>query len=293
MFAKFQFVLCRKSVAFLKAFQLKVSSYFSLLRIGYHPNFSFVIVGAFLTSDANSASIISLSISEISNLLRVSVTHLFLVYISFNLCLYGALYTLNALSDIGDDRKVKPWRPLPSGRVRVWEAILLVIVCVCTGFYTGLKLCSSVLLPIIYALFFIVNVSYSFVIKQYAPRVLSCYWIGVTAALRMALGGIVMGHTLPNIAQLLAAWVSMSSVHISRKPIERSKQPPWQHHVLSAAVVVSVSVTAMYSRTSLLGPGGGIPFVCHIIFHLVPFGIVPCFSVSAVSTLRKFYHALT
>src|SRR3989304_746319 len=82
---------------------IKLEYYKKLIKPKFHITFIMVILGAFLFAPAISPSLF--------------LTLLFL-YLSFNVLLYGGIYTLNDIIDVESDKKslLKKTRPLPAGK---------------------------------------------------------------------------------------------------------------------------------------------------------------------------------
>ena len=87
--------------------------YRALLRTGYHTNYFIVVMGALMDP-----------IYEASFGARL-VGRLAALYVSFNLLLYGGIYTVNAIVDVEEDRRLKPWRPLANGAISLAHARVL------------------------------------------------------------------------------------------------------------------------------------------------------------------------
>lgn len=211
-----------------------------------------------------------------------------LLYMSFNILLYGGIYTVNALSDLENDKKMKPWRPIPSGKVSVVEACILAISLLVAGFCTGYAMFPHSIITELFTCFVVANVTYSFVLKRYDFDVLSTHFIAVTAPLRMLLGATAMGHEPPNGFHLAAAWGAIAALHMSRKHIERGKRPLWGEHILSSIVIYVSCVSLLYNKTEY-----SVQFCCYIALHYFPWGILPCFSDDLFDKMRSFYKNLT
>jgi len=97
-----------------------MSQAFSLLKFRYHLSFAGVIIGALLFAP---------------NLDAALLWRLVVVYVSFNLLLYGGIYTFNDIADRRDDaaHPAKRRRPIASGLVPVRVAIAISVALVASG----------------------------------------------------------------------------------------------------------------------------------------------------------------
>ncbi len=127
-------------------------NYLRLIRFQYHTTFVSVIFGALYI--AKQATI---TIAE----------SLFMLYLSFNVLLYGGIYTINAIADIRSDgnHPSKSKRPLPAGEVSVKSAGLFSSVLIIAGLLTGFWLFNYFVFYL-YLTFLAVNTFYSLVAKK-------------------------------------------------------------------------------------------------------------------------------
>ena len=145
--------------------------YRALLRTGYHTNYFIVIVGALL----NPAYELRYGAALLPRLAAL--------YVSFNVLLYGGIYTVNALVDVEEDRRLKPWRPLATGAIGLGRARALAAALVTGGVATGWLLGPAPTLPNLYAAFLAVNAAYSFAVRPRAPPALASHFAALTAPL--------------------------------------------------------------------------------------------------------------
>jgi decaprenyl-phosphate phosphoribosyltransferase len=152
-----------------------LQDFLQLIRVKFHLNFLFVILGALSFA------------KQIDISLMVS---LLVMYLSFNVCLYGGIYTMNAITDYEKDAKhpLKKNRPLPSGRVRISTAIILALCLISVGllisfFYFGKNI------GFLYIAFIGINVFYSFIARN-VPY-LELFVNASTMPLRLLMGTFV------------------------------------------------------------------------------------------------------
>ena len=183
-----------------------------LMRMYLHPTYVFVLLGALYGMQPLDTSIVG---------------DLILVYISFNVLLYGGIYVVNQIVDREQDaaHPRKHNRPLAAGRVSprlacVWAAVLIV-----AGIGSGLWWFGSWILPI-YAAFLAVNAAYTFWMRNVAW--LDLLGNGLTYPLRVLLGASLVGAQLHP-----AVWVAMVGfalvISAGRRVMELD-QFGWENH---------------------------------------------------------------
>ena len=223
--------------------QGNIAKWKALLRTGYHANYLIVVTGALY--HGNLPSSLGAGGALIARLAGL--------YVSFNVLLYGGIYTVNALVDLEEDKALKPWRPLATGAVAVPTARALAAALIGAGLATGVALGPSPAVPRLYCAFLATNAVYSFVVRPRYGALLAAHTVSVTAALRLALGAVGVGGDMPPLSALVAAWAAMTSVHISRKRIERGECPVLAEHVVTTAAMMWAFATAWH-RDGGFGP---------------------------------------
>src|SRR3989344_6418396 len=156
-------------------------NYARLIRFRSHLTFGIVLIGALFFADKINISIIPT---------------LFLLYIAFNVLMYGGLYTMNEIGDLESDKRhpVKNNRPLPSGRISVGHATAFSVLSIFLGLAFA-YLYFGKLIFYFFLLFILLNVIYTFFAKK-VPYV-ELIFNGFTHPLRFAMGGAFVGATLP------------------------------------------------------------------------------------------------
>ncbi len=127
----------------------QVYEYFRLLRVYNHGNFVVVLAGAaFFDRVASLADILML-------------------YLSFNIFLYGGIYTMNAVTDYESDRAnpAKRGRPIASGAISVAAGSVFMLLSWAFAFASSYFYFGSTKFFVYYAGFLAVNVAYSFYFK--------------------------------------------------------------------------------------------------------------------------------
>jgi decaprenyl-phosphate phosphoribosyltransferase len=102
----------------------------------------------------------------------------------------SSIYCLNDIQDVERDRKhpVKCHRPIASGAISIGAAKFLMIACVVISLTISLTIINNApLLTAIIVTYFILNLAYSFKLKQYA--IIDVFIIAVGFVLRVFAGG--------------------------------------------------------------------------------------------------------
>ncbi|OGZ84036.1 MAG: hypothetical protein A2599_00995 [Candidatus Staskawiczbacteria bacterium RIFOXYD1_FULL_39_28] len=189
---------------------MNFAHYIRLIKFRYHISFIFVILGALILADGPVYTIIS---------------PLLIVYLSFNICLYGGLYTLNDIADIESDRRhpKKKNRPLPSGKVSVQSAYFFAFTLISIGLAAAyLYFGKSIFL--LYVFFILVNQIYTHIAKK--MPYLEIIANSLTHPMRFLLGAMLVTTRIPFFL-LLAVLFFAFAVACSRRIIE-IKAPGWE-----------------------------------------------------------------
>lgn len=188
------------------------------------PNFLVVVLGALAVSDS-----------------APPIEALAFEFLWFGLCLYGGIYILNEVLEADVDRlhPVKRSRPVPSGRIRAWQALVLVGVLWTIAFAAAEPAQRA-----LYLGFIAVNVVYTLFVKRHGFRNL----IAVTSALRVSLGFVVAGKgALYEPGLMVLATVYMASVQQVKFGVEgtRGSRHTGAKLLVFAALMVPVSIWCM------------------------------------------------
>lgn len=169
--------------------ELNLSTYFLLTRVKIQKNFVIFILGYLLSKFSNS--------SESNFSASSAAFDMVTMFVSFSVFLYGGfVYPMNALSDLEDDRKEKPNRPLPAGLVSEPHAWVFTVVNLVLALISGYMLHGWPLVRV-YGVFIFVNVIYSFLLRP-LPILIPLLFITITSPLRLYMGSLVAGHLLPS-----------------------------------------------------------------------------------------------
>ncbi len=131
---------------------MKLIEYLRLIKFYAHWSFFIIIVAALLFSDGVSQA-----------LLKSLVT----LYFSFNVFLYGGIYTINGIADMKSDAEtpLKRKRPLPSGKISSSSAKFFAVVLISLGLFTGFSL-FNISVFYLYVIFISLNLFYTFIAKR-------------------------------------------------------------------------------------------------------------------------------
>ncbi|MDZ8184148.1 MAG: UbiA family prenyltransferase [Nostoc sp. ChiSLP02] len=185
--------------------QATFKDFISLIRFKFHTNFSFVLLGALSFAGKIDGNLI---------------LSLILLYLSFNICIYGGIYTINAITDLEKDAKhpQKKNRPLPSGRISKSTATILAVSLISLGiifglFYFGIKI------ALIYCAFIAVNLFYSLVARN-IPY-LELFVNAITMPLRLFMGTLLVTDTIVPYFLMFAAFCTGIGFLAVRRIVEK------------------------------------------------------------------------
>lgn len=159
---------------------MRITDWFTLFKFRYHVTFILVILGALLFAPFTYALL----------------ANLIIVYISFNVLMYGGLYILNDLSDIESDKMhpQKRFRPLPAGKISKKSAYLLSVACIILGLAIS-YFTFGTLIFIWYVVFIVANQFYTRIAKK-IPY-LEIIANAITHPMRFLLGVLLVSVTVP------------------------------------------------------------------------------------------------
>lgn len=162
------------------------SDYLRLIRFHFHFNFISVPLGAVFVTRNVTASLIG---------------SLLLLYFSFNVLLYGGIYTINGIADMESDARhpTKRRRPLPSRAVSVRSAVLFSVLLLMGGFVSGLLLFGEVIFYL-YLAFLAINIFYNLVGRRIPYLEIAVN--GATHPLRFLMGVLLAGGKVPYLLLL-------------------------------------------------------------------------------------------
>ncbi len=164
----------------------------SLIRFHYHCSFVIVLLGVLTVTRRFTFDLIA---------------SLALLYVSFNVLLYGGIYAINAVADAREDRlhPRKRNRPVASGSVSRGSAAWFAAALLAAGFATGAGLFGA-RLALFYAAFLAVNLVYTFIAKRVIFAELA--FNAATYPLRYLMGAWIAGRSvspyLPGLVYLVA-----------------------------------------------------------------------------------------
>lgn len=158
-----------------------LGNWLRLIRFRYHLSFVGVVLGAVLIAKGLSASL---------------MLSLLVLYLSFNVLLYGGLYTLNDILDAESDRQHprKRNRPVQSGAISPRAAVLFAVILTAGGLVSGYVLFTAAVFSI-YVAVLALNVCYSVAARK-VPW-LEIVFNAAPHPLRFAMGAALAGGTAP------------------------------------------------------------------------------------------------
>ena len=172
--------------------ELGLGTYFELTRVKYQANFVIFLIGFVLGKAQEAGGPPPLSPPPLFGFWGELAWRTTTTFASFSTLLYGgSVYVLNAISDVDDDRRRKPHRPLPSGKMGeahawCWAALNAALALASAQLLVGPALVK------LYLAFLFVNGVYSFGLRNWrgGMAVPLCF-ITLTSPLRLLMGATV------------------------------------------------------------------------------------------------------
>eukprot|EP00299_Pterocystis_sp_00344_P007255 c2263_g1_i1.p1 GENE.c2263_g1_i1~~c2263_g1_i1.p1 ORF type:complete len:384 (+),score=63.00 c2263_g1_i1:133-1152(+) len=214
----------------------RITSYVRLVRLMYHSSFIIVLFGALYNH----------------TFLPGTAQRFAFLYIFFNVCLYGGIYTMNQLTDLDSDRahSRKKHRPVASGEVSPRNAWAFVLLLWAIGF-TGAYWLHGIPLVLVFSLFLTINLFYSTFAKE--VPVLDILTNTATYPLRCYMGALVADN--PVSTEVIGAVFCLGLLMTVSKRILETRVLGWE------------------SRSTLKTTG---PVTLHVIFlfaFLIPIAL--------------------
>jgi len=251
-----------------------VKNYASLHRFNYHQNFAVILIGALLF-DGPVISAAKLTADLVK------------LYFSFNLCLYSALYAINAITDREEDatHPEKRKRPVASGAISVAQAKAYAGGLLVTGFATGYLFFGADMCAM-YVLFVVLNLTYSYGMRN--VKFARFWFAGLTSPARLHLGQMITGSEV-NIACYFMAYFFMTSLQSSKIRIE-NRQMDSAANGFAPGVVEAISFTGTMIGIYYNYPENHfVAFVC--CFQNFIYVVLPNLSTGAATFWRKVFTA--
>ena len=181
-----------------------------MIRFSYHITFVFTIAGALIFTE------------QLSYQLLIS---LLILYISFNVLLYGGLYTINDITDLKSDAKhsLKRKRPLPSKKISVKSALTFSSILITLGLLSGFLYFGQIIFYF-YLVFIGLNLLYSLFMRNipYLDLIINA----LPHPLRFLMGVYVANSKVPYLFTLALFFLTLGLISL-RRAVERDTQG-WQ-----------------------------------------------------------------
>ena len=175
--------------------------YMLLIRFYLHVNYNVVVIGSVFFPGP------SIPVLE-------RVADLIKMYLCFNVCLYGGIYTMNAVTDADEDacHPTKRTRPIPSGAVSKVAATVWSLVLMGSGFLFSYALHGTRFFGIFCA-FVAINVGYSYVFRN--VRYSRFFTASFTSPTRLLLGAMLSRASVTP-ESFVMAYLFMVGAHSSK-----------------------------------------------------------------------------
>ncbi len=214
----------------------KILDYLELIRFRHQLTSISVVLAAFFFG--------TLSPSEL-------IPKLLILYVSFVCCLYGGLYTVNAIGDKAMDgaHPTKRTRPIPAGRISLHSAWIFAAMLMLLGLMSGYYFFGPKVAAL-YAVFALSNVLYTYVGK-YIPY-FELLHNGITHPLRVVLGVMIGSGNVPPLL-LFTFFLLAVTVAATRRLIEKEHGHDAGRPTLSSYSKQSLRLTESVLFAAVLG----------------------------------------
>ena len=178
--------------------------YIRLIKFRYHLTFLITIIAALSFAD-------SISFSLFKSLL--------VLYLSFNVLLYGGIYAMNDIADVKADKKhpLKRRRPIPCGKININNAKFFSVSFIVFGLLIGFLFFGAAILYL-HLIFLFINLFYTFIAKKIAY--LELIINGSTHTLRFLMGVLLVKGSVSYLF-LLAFWLLAFGIACVRRSVEK------------------------------------------------------------------------
>ena len=187
--------------------QFKMSLYVRLIRFHYHSTFAGVVFGALLTASQPADY-------------SVLLPQILALYVTFNILLYGGIYSVNSIVDREADlnHPLKRFRPLPAAELDVRSAKIFAIIMIGAGLASA-SILFNVFVFGCFMAFVALNLVYSTALKN-IPY-LEIIANAATHPLRFVMGVVLVEGEIP-AALVLAMFFLAFGAAVTRRCVERS-----------------------------------------------------------------------
>ncbi len=254
-----------------------IKDFLELIRLKFHLNFGFVILGAVSFAQQIDAALIF---------------SILVMYLSFNVCLYGGIYTINAITDLEKDAKhpLKKNRPLPAKRVSKRTAIILAAVLISVGLSVGF-LYFGQNIGLIYITFIAINLFYSFFARN-IPY-LELFVNASTMPVRLLMGAfIVMDGTFPVLLMIAAFCTGIGFLSVRRiveKDIDNWKEarPALKAYQGNIMLWLQILAFVVFILAFKFDPFIGQDFIAYVFMGV--YYVIFCFGTHVLPGIRNYW----
>jgi len=255
-----------------RSFWRSLAPFLALIRFYLHKNYAVVLIGSlFFEGPAIPAAERALDLLK--------------MYVSFAVCLYGGIYTMNAVTDAAEDREhpTKCARPVPSGAVSEPAAILWSLSLIGGGYALSYVWYGVRYFPI-FSAFLAINVAYSLVFRN--VRYSRFFTAALTSPCRLALGSMMARATI-SAECFVMAYLFMVGAHSSKIRAEYNLRATSADGFKPGALeAATFSATAACIGMNLLGEQPN-PLFCAAVVASNLFFVVGC---ACSNTVARFMY---
>ena len=262
----------KRSVKAGTSFIAQVVPFLALIRFYLHKNYAVVIIGSVFFPGPE------IPIAE-------RALDLLKMYVSFAVCLYGGIYSMNAVTDADEDRghPTKGKRPVASGAVSVPAATCWSLTLMAFGFGLSYMWHGLQYFPI-FGAFVAINVAYSLVFRN--VKYSRFFTASLTSPCRLLLGSMMARATITPECFLMA-YLFMVGAHSSKIRAEYNLRTSSADGFTPGALeALTFTTTAVCIVVNLLGPKAN-PLFCVAVVLSNLFFVVGC---ACSNTIARFMY---
>jgi 4-hydroxybenzoate polyprenyltransferase len=248
-----------------------IEPFLRVLRFKLHQNFAIVIFGSIFFG-GNAYDQYDSNIDVVCH----RVADLLCTYFSFNICLYGAIYTINEIADAEEDRNhpVKRFRSVPSGDLSQSTAIIYTVTLIITAFASSYLFFGSTKFFGIFGVFIALNVSYTFIFK--GIKYSRFFTAGLTSPTRLALGAMVAEAETVPIPCFMMAYFFMVNAQNGKVRAEKG-QIKSSANGFSPGVIEAICIIGSIIAMILHYPNNA-PFLIAVFLANMVYTVIPMIS---------------
>ncbi len=212
---------------------MRIKPCLELIRFHFHASFITVILSALLFSP---------------NITMQLIYNILLCYITFNILIYGGLYTFNDIIDAKEDSRhnIKKYRPIPSGKISIRFAAIFCTLLITSGLTAGYFLVSEEVYRLYFGFIFL-NFIYTLIFKKIIYLNLSI--VASTHTLRFVMGASIAHHSFV-FTDITAFYLLLLNISVTIHSMFNLKH--YEMRFYTRKIVIGIQILCMLGSLLLL-----------------------------------------